>query len=1091
MLRQVGLLSAILGVLWPGVGGALTVTGDLSGGLTPNDLVAELLGPGVVVSNVTFTGEPVGAGKFTGGSAPIGFEAGIILGSGNATSVVGPNLDDGTTADFQRAGDADLDQLIPGYPTFDATVLEFDFVPNGSVLTFRYVFASEEYNEYANTSFNDVFGFFVNGVNRALLPDGITVVSINNVNAGNIGGSGSPIPNNPSFYRNNDCSDLPCPNIDTAADGLTVVLALTADVNPGVMNHMKLAVADAGDQALDSWVFIQGGSLTVAENCTNLIDDDGDQLVDYDDPDCQVCGNIHLDPNEECDDGNLTNCDGCNANCTTPRCGDGIVCPPEACDPQSESATCGPGEICSGSCTCSCTQDSDCDDHNVCNGTELCAGASGCQRGTPLSCDDGDPCNGVETCDSSPGGGCVPASNPCDDSNPCNGSEVCTNNNGSPQCSGGTPPNPLPQECGGCCQPYYYATGVSLAVNLQARPDMLSAAVAVCVSPIDQVDCVGQYVPGATCNDGVCQASICGNGIIEPGEQCDDGTSGMDSCCNATTCQYEPSGTACADDNEVCTTDECNAVGECTHPNNSAPCDDGDQCTGPDICSGGACGGPPVVPVGCDDNNGCTDDGCSLNQCTHVNNTAPCEDGKFCTVNDMCGGGLCQPGSARDCAQGSACSTGSCDEENDRCVTVPDPGQDGQSCNDNDACTEGTTCSGGVCSGGSTVTCDDSSACTTDSCDPVSGCVFDVVVESPVCNSCDDGTDNDGDGDVDSEDCGCSTLCAQQRFALVTTFVPSLLRRQALYCGSDVTVGDSLVATPFPTGGVCTTNGAYRAGDNIGHIVATGSSMFGKGSSITDPDVFDSGSDRVLVIRQRFDSDGDTEVIKDIAPSVGPGTCSQDALQVCALDADCGAGNSCTGQLRLDTLPNPNVSRDGSAENYLRCVNALTTVGAEAGFIETLTGNVPGYTDATAQIRTSGSNPMVTVTVGAGQQVMYVSRVIVTGNTTLRLVRDPLAVGPDTVLVIRVRRQLRLGGAAQVQLEGIDPANVIWNAEGVIGGRPQLKRNSVFNGTLIAANRRGVVIGGTTQVNGAIKARRIHISQGATINHAPFKPLLE
>jgi hypothetical protein len=229
--------------------------------LTPTDLVNALIGSSSnapTVSNISYNGAAIAAGTFSGGLDAIGFENGIILSSGNIASVVGPNIADGTSTNNGLAGDPDLDALIPGYATFDATILEFDFeCTELQVISFQYVFTSEEYNEYVNSAFNDVFGFFVNGVNIALIPGTSTPVSINNINCGN--------PYNPpsggsycEYFRNNDLSDGGG-SIDTEMDGLTIVFYATANVNPG-LNHIKLAIADAGDRVLDSDVFIKGES---------------------------------------------------------------------------------------------------------------------------------------------------------------------------------------------------------------------------------------------------------------------------------------------------------------------------------------------------------------------------------------------------------------------------------------------------------------------------------------------------------------------------------------------------------------------------------------------------------------------------------------------------------------------------------------------------------------------------------------------------------------------------------------------------------------------------------------------------------------
>jgi hypothetical protein len=260
------------------------VVSDMNvGGVTATDMANALVGSGVTVSGATFTGNKRAGGKFSGGAPSIGFDNGIILDSGKVQTystdgpcsrgVEGPNTcyeqwsvpapgggpgsaGGANSTAFGTPGDADLTALA-GFPTFDAAILEFDFVPQFGTVQFQYVFSSEEYSDYSNTPFNDVFGFFINGTNCALVPVTNQPVSINTINNGNdVGGSATP--HNAQFFRDNV---RPKPTLDTQMDGLTTILTCSATVKAGVTNHMKLAIADASDAVLDSAVFLKGGSL--------------------------------------------------------------------------------------------------------------------------------------------------------------------------------------------------------------------------------------------------------------------------------------------------------------------------------------------------------------------------------------------------------------------------------------------------------------------------------------------------------------------------------------------------------------------------------------------------------------------------------------------------------------------------------------------------------------------------------------------------------------------------------------------------------------------------------------------------------------
>ena len=77
---------------------SLSVTTTDLTSITPLQLAQMLAGPGVTVSNVTFTGATVAGGSFTGGLADgLGIASGVILSSGNIANAVGPNTNDGIT----------------------------------------------------------------------------------------------------------------------------------------------------------------------------------------------------------------------------------------------------------------------------------------------------------------------------------------------------------------------------------------------------------------------------------------------------------------------------------------------------------------------------------------------------------------------------------------------------------------------------------------------------------------------------------------------------------------------------------------------------------------------------------------------------------------------------------------------------------------------------------------------------------------------------------------------------------------------------------------------------------------------------------
>lgn len=254
----------------------LLIISEVHAQLTTNSSVSAailvqntLIGGGVVASNITYSGDNDAVGFFNGSNCNIGLSSGVILTTGtveNSTSMFGdqegpfgPNNIASSGVDNGYAGDPLLESIVNN-TTYNASVLEFDFTAVGDEVSFKYVFASEEYLEYVNAGYNDVFGFFISGpnpgggnyvnTNIAKVPGNNMAVSIDNVNN---------LVNNSYYIDNGDGFSSPqnSSSFYVQYDGFTVPLTANASLVCGATYHIKIAICDVGDGQYDSGVFLE------------------------------------------------------------------------------------------------------------------------------------------------------------------------------------------------------------------------------------------------------------------------------------------------------------------------------------------------------------------------------------------------------------------------------------------------------------------------------------------------------------------------------------------------------------------------------------------------------------------------------------------------------------------------------------------------------------------------------------------------------------------------------------------------------------------------------------------------------------------
>ena len=257
-----------------------------------------ILSSGVQASNFSFEGHPKQIAYFDASNSNIGLSGGIVLSTGDV-SVLAPSFS-GTPASVTQIppiSDPDLLDVANSVPGMigqsfsvssinDVAVIEFDFVPSSDTVSFNYVFGSQEYFGFENSSFNDVFGFFISGPgisgpysSPAAFPDGSINVAVFESQESNSEGVELPITvssicstasvqyNSQLFVNNQSFSTV------AVIDGFTVSMKAELVVQCGETYHIRLAIADGIDNSLSSFVFLEEKSFSSTQ--TNIANDIG------------------------------------------------------------------------------------------------------------------------------------------------------------------------------------------------------------------------------------------------------------------------------------------------------------------------------------------------------------------------------------------------------------------------------------------------------------------------------------------------------------------------------------------------------------------------------------------------------------------------------------------------------------------------------------------------------------------------------------------------------------------------------------------------------------------------------------------------
>ena len=291
--------AAIQAQAWQGELGSL-VTVSSNNTAVSNTFQNNLIGPGITATNETQIGVASQFGTFdlTGKATKLPLSQGIVMVTGNAGTAL--TTSGNTAADFSSntngatstsgnftynsstpVTEVNLNGVAGGAGIWNPAGYIFDFTAATNRIGFVFSFASEEYQNYVGSIFNDAFGFFIKGgtqyaatTNLALVPGTSEGISINTINSGV---AGSAAPGAPAASWDASNSKLYIDNSFGSAgadpyvqyNGLTKLLTVTAPVTAGTSYHMEISIGDAGDNALDSAVFFHNQGFLALTSASN------------------------------------------------------------------------------------------------------------------------------------------------------------------------------------------------------------------------------------------------------------------------------------------------------------------------------------------------------------------------------------------------------------------------------------------------------------------------------------------------------------------------------------------------------------------------------------------------------------------------------------------------------------------------------------------------------------------------------------------------------------------------------------------------------------------------------------------------------